>query len=240
MQIGGDASAKEGWRIAVSMIYGYTKDREQAWEIIEKLGLCTEQESKVQFTMADRKINAVISTSLGRLFDAVSAILGIRRQSSFEGEASMALEFAAEAYEPQDMETVENPTGNQNLDKMVYKNEERFILNTRMLIQYIVEEKMQGSDSGRLAYLFHQVLAEQITAVCIEARNSSGRNKVVLSGGVFQNRLLLRLTEERLVQEGFEVLRHHMIPPNDGGIAIGQAAYGMWHLNNNIWVNRRI
>lgn len=222
------------------MIYGYTKDREQAWEIIEKLGLCTEQESKVQFTMADRKINAVISTSLGRLFDAVSAILGIRRQSSFEGEASMALEFAAEAYEPQDMETVENPTGNENLDKMVYKNEERFILNTRMLIQYIVEEKMQGADSGRLAYLFHQVLAEQITAVCIEARNSSGRNKVVLSGGVFQNRLLLRLTEERLVQEGFEVLRHHMIPPNDGGIAIGQAAYGMWHLNNNIWVNRRI
>ena len=240
LQIGGDASAKEGWRIAVSMIYGYTKDREQAWEIIEKLGLCTEQESKVQFTMADRKINAVISTSLGRLFDAVSAILGIRRQSSFEGEASMALEFAAEAYEPQDMETVENPTGNENLDKMVYKNDERFILNTRMLIQYIVEEKMQGADSGRLAYLFHQVLAEQITAVCIEARNSSGRNKVVLSGGVFQNRLLLRLTEERLVQEGFEVLRHHMIPPNDGGIAIGQAAYGMWHLNNNIWVNRRI
>lgn len=240
LQIGGDASAKEGWRIAVSMIYGYTKDREQAWEIIEKLGLCTEQESKVQFTMADRKINAVISTSLGRLFDAVSAILGIRRQSSFEGEASMALEFAAEAYEPQDMETVENPTGNENLDKMVYKNEERFILNTRMLIQYIVEEKMQGADSGRLAYLFHQVLAEQITAVCIEARNSSGRNKVVLSGGVFQNRLLLHLTEERLVQEGFEVLRHHMIPPNDGGIAIGQAAYGMWHLNNNIWVNRRI
>ena len=83
LQIGGDASAKEGWRIAVSMIYGYTKDREQAWEIIEKLGLCTEQESKVQFTMADRKINAVISTSLGRLFDAVSAILGIRRQSEF-------------------------------------------------------------------------------------------------------------------------------------------------------------
>ena len=220
--------------------YHWAKDREQAWEIIEKLGLCTEQESKVQFTMADRKINAVISTSLGRLFDAVSAILGIRRQSSFEGEASMALEFAAEAYEPQDMETVENPTVNENLDKMVYKNEERFILNTRMLIQYIVEEKMQGADSGRLAYLFHQVLAEQITAVCIEARNSSGRNKVVLSGGVFQNRLLLRLTEERLVQEGFEVLRHHMIPPNDGGIAIGQAAYGMWHLNNNIWVNRRI
>ena len=99
LQIGGDASAKEGWRIAVSMIYGYTKNREKAWEIIEKLGLCSEQECKVQFTMADRKINAVMSTSAGRLFDAVSAILGIRRQSSFEGEASTALQFAAEEFE---------------------------------------------------------------------------------------------------------------------------------------------
>lgn len=236
LQIGGDASAKEGWRIAVSMIYGYTKDRELAWKIIEKLGLCNEQESKVQFTMADRKINAVISTSVGRLFDAVSAILGIRRQSSFEGEASMALEFAAEAYEQQNIMQGRD----EKPDRLVYEKEERFILNTRMLVQQIVEEKMQGADSGRLAYLFHQVLAEQITAACIEARSNSGRKKVALSGGAFQNRLLLRLTEEQLEQEGFEVLRHHMIPPNDGGIAIGQAAYGMWRLNNHGLQDRRI
>ena len=236
LQIGGDASAKEGWRIAVSMIYGYTKDRELAWKIIEKLGLCNEQESKVQFTMADRKINAVISTSVGRLFDAVSAILGIRRQSSFEGEASMALEFAAEAYEQQNIMQGRD----EKPDRLVYEKEERFILNTRMLVQQIVEEKMQGADSGRLAYLFHQELAEQITAACIEARSNSGRKKVALSGGVFQNRLLLRLTEEQLEQEGFEVLRHHMIPPNDGGIAIGQAAYGMWRLNNHGLQDRRI
>ena len=63
---------------------------------------------------------------------------------------------------------------------------------------------------------------------------SSGRNKVALSGGVFQNRLLLHLTEERLMKEGFEVLRHRMIPPNDGGIAIGQAAYGMHWLQKDI------
>lgn len=236
LQIGGDASAKEGWRIAVSMIYGYTKDRKLAWKIIEKLGLCNEQESKVQFTMADRKINAVISTSVGRLFDAVSAILGIRRQSSFEGEASMALEFAAEAYEQQNIIQGRD----EKPDRLVYEKEERFILNTRMLVQQIVEEKMQGADSSRLAYLFHQVLAEQITAACIEARSNSGRKKVALSGGVFQNRLLLRLTEEQLEQEGFEVLRHHMIPPNDGGIAIGQAAYGMWRLNNHGLQDRRI
>ena len=266
LQIGGDASAKEGWRIAVSMIYGYTKDREKAWEAIEKLGLCSEQESKVQFTMADRKINAVMSTSAGRLFDAVSAILGIRRQSSFEGEASTALQFAAEEFEQrcrlgksekqsseQNIATKladENDTENlftdtimintlntlrkylveQNMEEkseVVSESEVSCVLNTEKLVQQIVEAKLQGADSGALAYLFHQTLAEQIVAACMEARKSSGRKKVALSGGVFQNRLLLRLTEERLTQEGFEVLRHHMIPPNDGGIAIGQAAYGM-------------
>ena len=226
LQIGGDISAKEGWRIAVSMIYGYTKDRELAGEIMKKLDLCSEKESKVQFAMADRKLNAVLSTSVGRLFDAVSAILGISHKSSFEGEASMALEFAAEAYEQKDHEQKQN----KKIDPLVYEEDGHVILNTQLLVQRIVEAKLQGADSGRLAYWFHEILAEQITAVCVEARNVSGRQKAVLSGGVFQNRLLLRLTEERLTEEGFEVLRHRMVPPNDGGIAVGQAAYGMAQL----------
>lgn len=229
LQMGGDASAKEGWRIAVSMIYGYTKDRKRAWEIMETLGLCSEQESRVQFTMADRKINAVASTSAGRLFDAVSAILGIRRRSGFEGEASTALQFAAEAYEQQNLSNISQEQ-KENKDILLQETKERFVLNTQMLVQQITEAKMRGEDTGMLAYRFHQVLAEMITAVCIKAKESSGRDKVALSGGVFQNRLLLRLTEERLLQEGFEVLRHRMIPPNDGGIAIGQAAYGMYQL----------
>ena len=228
LQIGGDASAKEGWRIAVSMIYGYTKDRELAGEIIKKLDLCSEKESRVQFAMADRELNAVLSTSVGRLFDAVSAILCIRHKSSFEGEASMALEFAAEAYEQKDHEQKQN----EKIDPLVYEEDGHVILNTQLLVQRIVEAKLQGSDSDRLAYWFHKILAEQITAVCVEARNVSGRQKVALSGGVFQNRLLLRLTEERLTEEGFEVLRHRMVPPNDGGIAVGQAAYGMHQLQN--------
>ena len=99
LQIGGDASSREGWRIAVSMLYGQMKDRAAAMTMIEKLNLCSAQDAKVQMAMADRKINAVMSTSAGRLFDGVSAILGIRKDSTFEGEASMALEFAAEAYE---------------------------------------------------------------------------------------------------------------------------------------------
>lgn len=242
LQIGGDASAKEGWRIAVSMIYGFTKDREKAWEIIEKLRLCSEKESKVQFTMADRKINAVMSTSAGRLFDAVSAILGIRRQSSFEGEASTALQFAAETFERRlQSDCIHEQAAEADFECMLYRKQTTenlsvsdvsCILNTEALVQQIVTAKLQGTDSGALAYLFHRTLAEQIVAACKAAREHSGRAKVALSGGVFQNRLLLRLTEEGLEQEGFEVLRHHMIPPNDGGIAIGQAAYGLYYLQN--------
>ncbi len=228
LQIGGDASAKEGWRIAVSMIYGYTKDRGEAWQIIEKLGLCSEQECKVQFTMADRRINAVMSTSAGRLFDAVSAILGIRQSSSFEGEASTALEFAAEEYEKQNI----SQEYDIKTDTLIYEADGRVILDTKLLVQQITEAKIQGEDTGKLSYMFHQVLSEMIEAACIRARKESGRNIAALSGGVFQNRLLLRLTEKRLEDAGFEVLRHRMIPPNDGGIAIGQAAYGMYKLKN--------
>ncbi len=98
VQVGGDISAKEGWRIAVSLIWQNTGSLQETLSTVQKLGLCTEQECKVLVTMAQRKINAVTSTSAGRLFDGVSAILGIRKASTFEGEASTALEFAAEEW----------------------------------------------------------------------------------------------------------------------------------------------
>lgn len=232
LQIGGDASSKEGWRIAVSLLYGMTGDREKASEIIEKLELCTKQEANVQFTMADRKINAVMSTSAGRLFDGVSAILGIRRKSTFEGEASMALEFVAEEYQKNRLKNAkkmpEIPTY-----ELLKEGNERLLLNTGSLIKEILYRRLNGEDSDRLAYIFHQELARQITASCVKIREQSGCNKAALSGGVFQNRLLLELTDHMLKQQGFEVLKHQLVPPNDGGIALGQAVYAMAYLDRN-------
>lgn len=98
MQVGGDLSSKEGWRIA-AMIAGSAYG-ERGGEICEKLGICTAKEYKLLSVMAEKKVNAVSSTSAGRLFDAASAVLGIRRFSTFEGEASMALQFAAEKFQP--------------------------------------------------------------------------------------------------------------------------------------------
>ena len=245
LQPGGDTSSKEGWRIAVSLIYGLMGDREKAAEIIEKLELCTKQEANVQFTMADRRINTVISTSAGRLFDGVSAILGIRRKSTFEGEASMALEFAAEEYRAKKLPEIQK---NEKLlldamqvdmqetqyqkrtDDRITDAGDRMLLNTEGLIRTILNQRLNGEEVGRLAYFFHEELARQITAICVRIREKRGCNKAALSGGVFQNRLLLELTDHMLRDRGFEVLKHQLIPPNDGGIALGQAVYAMTYL----------
>ena len=246
VQVGGDVSAKEGWRIAVSLIWQNTGNMEKTLDTVQKLGLCTEQEAKVLVTMAQRKLNAVTSTSAGRLFDGVSAILGIRRASTFEGEASTALEFAAEAWRAQEIQKknvdirvkslkmwmTEKKDIPENPGTSASSTEERkFVLNTGDIVAHLVQEKLAGEDSGKLAYEFHRALAEQILAVCEAAEQETGIKKVALSGGVFQNRLLLELVDDGLAERGFEVLKHSLIPPNDGGIALGQAAYGMAYVN---------
>lgn len=246
VQVGGDVSAKEGWRIAVSLIWQNTGDLEKTLDTVQKLGLCTEQEAKVLVTMAQRKLNAVISTSAGRLFDGVSAILGIRRASTFEGEASTALEFAAEAWRAQEIQKKNVDIRVKSLKPWMSEKtdipesegtsgssteERKFILNTGDIVAHLVQEKLAGEDSGKLAYEFHWALAEQILAACEAAEQETGIRKVALSGGVFQNRLLLELVDDGLAERGFEVLKHSLIPPNDGGIALGQAAYGMAYVN---------
>ena len=249
LQIGGDASSREGWRIAVSMLYGQMKDRAAAMTMIEKLNLCSAQDAKVQMDMADRKINAVMSTSAGRLFDGVSAILGIRKASTFEGEASMALEFAAEAYEKKHQNAVDLQNVMDEMRKQfplaacidnkksesteINKPEQvKAVLNTGALVKTIAEARLAGADTEKLAYFFHWILAEEIIAACQKARKESGRGTAALSGGVFQNQLLLKMVDEGLQKEGFKVLRHRLVPPNDGGIALGQAVYAMGSLKS--------
>ena len=229
LQAGGDASAKEGWRIAVSLIRDVTGNREKTLELVEKLSLCGKNECKVQLTMMERGINTVVSTSAGRLFDGVSAILGIRRVSSFEGEASMALEFAAEKWKKENQEQPEKPLSSECT---VYdsEKEKRLILNTAALTRYLLEKRLEGEETGFLAYEFHRLLGKLIVEACEKISETTGCKKAALSGGVFQNRLLLRIVDEGLTEKGITVLKHHLIPPNDGGIALGQAAYGMAYI----------
>ena len=250
-QTGGDASAKEGWRIAVSLL-GKIYGKENALQIIETLGLCEPKLAKLQFTMEERGINTVQSTSAGRLFDAVSAILDIRKSSTFEGEASTSLQFAAEKWLDAQKKKIagsedfaesgiitdygelksisdvaqksvveKNNSINRNIKADLY------YLPTLSLVKELAERKLAGENSNQLALHFHRRLAGMIVSACEKAREETGINTVALSGGVYQNKLLLDYSVTMLEERGFHVLRHHLLPPNDGGISLGQAVAAM-------------
>ena len=250
-QTGGDASAKEDWRIAVSLL-GKIYGKENALLIIETLGLCEPKLAKLQFTMEERGINTVQSTSAGRLFDAVSAILDIRKSSTFEGEASTSLQFAAEKWLDAQKKKIagsedfaesgiitdygelksisdvaqksvveKNNSINRNIKADLY------YLPTLSLVKELAERKLAGENSNQLALHFHRRLAGMIVSACEKAREETGINTVALSGGVYQNKLLLDYSVTMLEERGFHVLRHHLLPPNDGGISLGQAVAAM-------------
>ena len=215
-QAGGDKTSREGWRIAVSLLYDLTGDKEETRKHVNSLNLCSEADLEAMFFMLDNNINTIKSTSAGRLFDAVSAILGIRTSSTFEGEASMYLEFAARQWQDEHKDALPVPAE----------------MNTDRLFAYLLEQRLKGEDSGKLAYLFHADLARFITDACLRARKNTGLNVAALSGGVFQNLLLTEFVTTFLQKEGFTVLRHSLLPPNDGGICLGQAVAAMYHLNS--------
>ena len=244
-QMGGDSSSKEGFKIAVSIIFSLF-EKEEAYECIEKLNLCEKKDLNLLYMMFDKKMNGVNSTSMGRLFDAVSAVLGIRNKSTFEGESAIYLEYAAENY--LESKKVKPDYKDKNcmdmydaIDKLTseivdgYKTDSlcndgltyKDINETDKLFADIIRLKMEGKDSGELSFLFHKKISEMVV---VSVKTISGKNNiktVTLSGGVFQNKLLTYLTKGALEKDGFKVLTHKLLPANDGGIALGQALYGM-------------
>ena len=215
LHTGGDIASREGFRIAISMLIDIFGDEAEAK--CSELGLIRQGSFKTYKAMHDNRINTAVSTSCGRLFDAASAILGIRYEQSFEGEAAIALEFKAMEYQGDKVfDCGELTDGN--------------VIATDRIIRYLAEEKLKGSDTGKLAYAFHYLLAKGVAKMAVA--RSDGIKTVALSGGCYQNKLLTGLTEKELRENGFNVLLHSMVPPNDGGIALGQALYGMHKINN--------
>ena len=210
-QAGGDLSAREGWRVAVGLLRDVLPPDEDVPALAERFGLCTAADARVILAMIDRGVNTVTSTSVGRLFDAVSALLGIRRESGYEGEAAMQLQFAAERARA----ALGDPEGREVLPK--------WVMQTDRLFAWLVGGLVYGAPAEHLAYAFHVGLADFVEMRCCMARRRTGVNTVALTGGCFQNLLLLELTIQRLRKQGFDVLTHSLVPPNDGGIALGQA-----------------
>ena len=210
LHTGGDIASREGFRIDISMlidIFG-----EEAEAKCNELGLIRQGAFKTYKAMHDNRINTAVSTSCGRLFDAASAILGIRYEQSFEGEAAIALEFKAMEYEGEKDFVCEDLLDGD-------------VIATEKIIARLVDGMEKGEDIRKLSYEFHYMLAKGVAQMAIA--KAGDIRTAALSGGCYQNKLLTKLTEKELKDNGFKVLLHSMVPPNDGGIALGQALYGM-------------
>jgi hydrogenase maturation protein HypF len=202
---GGDKAVDEPWRSAFSYIYSYFGNTID-YEKIPGLKTINHEKLKIIREMIDKRINTPLSSSAGRLFDAVSAILGICTMASFDSEAPMRLESIA-----------------SDCTDDIYPFEISDVLSFRETIKAMIEE----TEKHEISYIsakFHNTVAMASVKVAEKIRNERAINKVVLSGGVFQNKYLLEKTIRLLTQAGFNVYTNILVPANDGGIALGQLA----------------
>ncbi|XME01686.1 carbamoyltransferase HypF [Lachnospiraceae bacterium C1.1] len=230
IHVGGDSASKEGWKIAVSMLDSLIGDEKSMISLAEETGLAKSSEALVISRMKKNGLNSIKSSSMGRLFDAVSALLGIVRKSTFEGEASMALQAAAENYEEK-FKNSKEPGQNFKKYELKTDGEGLGILPTDELFYDIFELRKNGADIEKTAYFFHASLAKMTAEAICRAGEEKGITTAALSGGVFQNLLLLKLVEEEIEKRNFRLLRHSLVAPNDGGIALGQAFAAMHRID---------
>lgn len=216
---GGDAAIREPWRMAISHLYrtfgpGY---RDLNLHLLHK----HRSNIGIMQQMIDKSINAPLTSSCGRLFDAVAAMLGLREFASFEGQAAAELEMCLE---PGDID----PTSYEFA--VVKSGAGPWLLPVEKIIKGVVQDILEDGGTAQISRRFHNTLAALFTRVCREARDQTEINQVVLSGGVFQNLNLHRQLKTNLEALYFTVYSHEQVPSNDGCISLGQALAGraMW------------
>ena len=208
---GGEAAVRNPARMAAAYLYAAYGEDFQG--VAEKLGLSfPEMEWRLLYKQLTTGWHSPITTSAGRLFDAVAAAVGICRQRTYEGQAALELEMAAD------------PEAEGLYAPKIHQTAEGLVLDTPAMFRGAVSDRLAGRDQAAIAGCFHQSLARGLTDMCVSLREKSGLNLVALSGGVLQNGLLVVSLKSRLEQQGFEVLTHRLVPPNDGGLALGQVA----------------
>ena len=211
---GGDAAVREPRRTALAILLALLGDEAMEREDLECVRSFSPGERDVLAQMVAKGVNAPVTTSAGRLFDAVASLLGIAQKTSFEGQAAMALEAAA-------LEGSASSAGDGHLPdplRLVVPSGRPAVLDWEPLIFTLLRNLSLGVPNPVLAAQFHASLADGILAVARHA----GARRVALTGGCFQNKLLTELAAARLTSAGFEVLLHGAVPPNDGGIGLGQ------------------
>jgi len=214
---GGEAAVREPWRIAQGFLEILGEGQKHAWPWLD--GSATaERAAAATAELVRRGVNCPQTSSCGRLFDAVSALLGLCLQISYEGQAAVRLEAA------QDRD--ENIHNWRKLDMPLRERNGLWELDTQALMDALIRERMRGRDTGVLARLFHASLARGFADMALAAARRTGIWRIGLSGGVLQNATLAVLLPGLLEARGLSPLMHREIPAHDGGISLGQAAWG--------------
>ena len=202
---GGDAAVQRPYRLALAYLWSAGL----AWnEALPPVQACSESERRLLRQQLERNINVVPTSSMGRLFDLVAALCGVRQLVNYEGQAAMELEAVADT---------------SLMDGYAFGYSAGALIESGPVIRAVVDDVLRGIPREVVAAKFHNAVAELIVGLSRQVRRETGLNQVALSGGVFQNRLLLSRVVPALRKHHFELLTHQLVPPNDGGLALGQA-----------------
>jgi hydrogenase maturation protein HypF len=222
---GGDVAAREPRRSALGLLEEWRRAAGLPALALDDAALrhlaaaFDERELPLVLRMLERRVNSPRTTSVGRLFDAVSSLVGLRQRARYEGQAAMELEYAsadnarhAPGY-PMPVEPAPQAGGDP-----------AWSLNWGPMLEDLLVDLRAGCPAGTIGARFHRALADAVVSVA----RLAGQPRVVLSGGCFQSRLLTELVVGRLRDAGFRPYWHQRIPPNDGGISLGQVAAAAW------------
>jgi hydrogenase maturation protein HypF len=212
---GGDKAVKEPRRTALGLLHEISGDKVFEQKKLAPVAAFSASELATLKTMLVKKLNSPVTTSVGRLFDAVASLINLRQQIRFEGQAAMELEFAIDSAGTGEAYSLKLRRGIKN---EMETGGTPVLLDWSPMVEAILADVKNGIPVAIISAKFHNALAESIVAVAKRA----GQNRVVLSGGCFQNRYLTERTVRRLQAEGFRPYWHQRVPPNDGGIALGQ------------------
>ena len=224
---GGAAAIRQPWRMAVAQLvglYGLDEALKLPLPAVQKTG---ERDVRLVARLVERGLNSPPTSSAGRLFDTVSALVGLpgTRRTTYEGQAAIELELVADG-----------SAGGYPF--RLRAGENGWIVETKETLTAVVEDLLAGQLAGVVSARFHRTMAEMVVAVCERLREADGTEAVALSGGTFQNMLLLEQVVQLLEEKGFTVYRHRRVPANDGGLALGQAVLADKYFNKGIVADR--
>jgi hydrogenase maturation protein HypF len=215
---GGEKAVKEPRRSALGLLYECFGNAIPGMSGLPALRDLGDTATKSLIGMLERGINCPMTSSAGRLFDAVAALIDLRQRSRFEGQAAMELEFAVSGFENEEAYPIAIlNSGNAS------EPAPAMVLDWGPMIESILADVKHGVAAGVISVKFHNALAEAVVTIA----NCVGEERVALSGGCFQNRYLTERVVRRLRAEGFRPYWHQRVPPNDGGIALGQVAVAL-------------